>query len=645
MNSSILIVDDNTHNLRVLEEILAAEDHDICMAVNGELALRSVATRTPELILLDIMMPGMDGFEVCRHLKADPVTADIPVLFISALAEPDVLMRAFEAGGLDYITKPFVEQEVLARVRTHLRLAAAQRQLLEANRELSREIETRNESEKKYRHLFEESKDVILVSDPTGRLLDVNQAGIELFGYTREELLSLDPRELYCSPGDRKRMWQVLYHAGFVNDFELEMKGKNGRAIIVHLSVSIIRDDEGKIFGHRGIARDVTERRKLERQLLHSQKMESIGLLAGGVAHDFNNLLTAISGYGQILQDSVPENDEVSQDSIRQVLKAAGRAAELTGSLLAFSRKQAINAKPVHVYTIISDTARLIQRVIGEDIEFTTAFSGKDLLVMADAGQLEQVFMNLATNARDAMPHGGRLSICLKRVVVKEGSEALYDLPSSGNYALVSVADTGTGIDNGSMDKLFEPFYTTKEVGKGTGLGLSIVYGIIKQHEGSVLVGSEAGKGTTFNIYLPLVEGHAVEEKSTTLPAVNGGTETILLAEDEELVRTFLARILERSGYTVITAEDGEDAVRKFGEGTGAISLVLTDMVMPRKNGMEIFEEISKIDPGTKVIFISGYTPETIHKKGIIPSEVEFITKPFKKDDLLRKVREVLDKN
>ncbi len=508
--------------------------------------------------------------------------------------------------------------------------------------ELKRTEKSLMESEKKYRILFEASKDAILVSDPGGKLLDINQAGVELFGYAREEIVSLDPVRLYRNPEDRERIWEKVLSSGFVNDYEVEMKRKDGRKIIVHLSVSGIRDEEGNIFGHRGIARDVTARRQLEQQLLQAQKMESVGLLAGGVAHDFNNLLTAISGYGQILQDNISPEDELLHDSIEQVLKAAVRASELTRSLLAFSRKQVISPKPVHVDTVISNTGKLIRRIIGEDIEFDTVFSDKKLLIMADAGQIEQVLMNLASNARDAMPHGGRLSISTSEVVIREGTEALYGLATAGKYALISVADTGRGIDRKSMEKLFEPFYTTKEVGKGTGLGLSIVYGIIKQHDGSVLVSSEPDKGTTFNIYLPLMEGRIVREEAKMPAPLAGGMETLLVAEDEEMVRVFLKRILERAGYRVIVAGDGEEAVARFKEHDD-IALVLSDVVMPRKNGKEILEEIRKLKPEMKAIFISGYTADIIHKKGILEEGVEFITKPFTKNDLLRKIREVLD--
>jgi len=282
------------------------------------------------------------------------------------------------------------------------------------------------------------------------------------------------------------------------------------------------------------LQKEITERRRLEQQLLQSQKMESIGVLAGGVAHDFNNLLTGISGFGQILQERIAEDDELSKESVVQLLKAADRAAELTRRLLAFSRKQVINPKPIHIDTIISSTIRLMKRIIGEDIDFSLALSSKKMLVKADTGQIEQVLMNLATNARDAMPDGGSLSISTKQVMVKEGKEALYDLAAPGKYALISISDTGSGIDKKSMERLFEPFYTTKEVGKGTGLGLSIVYGIVKQHDGSILVSSEPGKGTTFRIYLPLVmDDFVVDDQSNTPSPRAGGTETLLIVDDE----------------------------------------------------------------------------------------------------------------
>jgi len=303
-----------------------------------------------------------------------------------------------------------------------------------------------------------------------------------------------------------------------------------------------------------------------------------------------------------------------------------------------------ISPKPVRIDTLINNIAKLIERIIGEDIELKTGFSGNDLLVRVDPGQIEQVLMNMATNSRDAMPRGGRLSVTTMQVVVEKGTEARFDLQESGKYVLISVADTGTGIDRTSMERIFNPFYTTKEVGKGTGLGLSIAHGIIKQHNGSILVSSVPGNGTTFDIYLPLVEGGSLmEESNRPAPLVNG-RETLLVAEDEEIVGLYLKRILEKAGYRVIVAHDGEDAVELFRQHDD-ISLIVSDVVMPRKSGMEMAEEIRKLKPGIKVLFISGYAADIMPAKGTIEEGSVFVTKPFQKNDLLQKVREVLDKD
>ncbi|MEZ4599249.1 MAG: PAS domain S-box protein [Syntrophotaleaceae bacterium] len=505
--------------------------------------------------------------------------------------------------------------------------------------------DTLRESEKKYRTLFERSRDTIFILHPARRIIDINQAGIELFGYSREELFSRYLEKLFCNPGDWELLWEKMDRSEFVSDFEVEMMRKDGRKIVVHFSMSAIKDDEGRMSGCQGIIHDITDRKLLERQLMQSQKMESVGILAGGVAHDFNNLLTAISGYGEILSESIREDDQLSHESISNVLKAADRAAELTKSLLAFSRKQLINPKPVLLDPLISETGKIIQRIIGEDIEFSIDFSCRNLQVKADPGQIEQVLMNLATNARDAMPTGGHLSITTKQAIVEEGMEKLYDLPTPGKYALISVADTGNGIDKKTLQNIFEPFFTTKEVGKGTGLGLSIVHGIIKQHNGSVLASSQPGKGTTFDIYLPLAKGQFVNEKMTFTSQPPGGKETLLVVEDDETVRMFIKRTLERVGYRIIIAENGEEAVVRFRENAD-ISLVLSDVVMPRKNGREMLDEIKKLKPGIQGVFISGYTAETMQRKGMLDAalEAEMITKPFRQEDLLKKIRDVLDR-
>ncbi len=510
------------------------------------------------------------------------------------------------------------------------------------------------ENEARLRTLVNTIPDLVWLKDVEGVYLFCNPMFERFFGAKNAEIVGKTDYDFV----DReladffRRHDQIAVEAGKPSSNEEWITcADDGREALLNTIKSPMFDDEGKLIGVLGIARDITdikraenERLNLERQLLQSQKMESVGILAGGVAHDFNNLLTAISGYGQMLQETILKDDELSQESIRNVLNAADRAAELTRGLLAFSRKQLISPQPMNIHTRISDTGKLIQRIIGEDIEFSTNFTSKNLLVKADPGQIEQLLMNLATNARDAMPHGGHLFITTRHMVVEEGSETLYDLQSSGEYAIISVADTGTGMDKKTLESIFEPFFTTKEVGKGTGLGLSIVHGIIKQHNGSVLVSSEPGKGTTFDIYLPLVKGCAVKDESKISTSLVKGTETLLVVEDDDAVRMFMKKILARAGYKVIIADNGEDAVARFKEHDD-ISLVLSDLVMPKKSGREMQDEIRNIKPGTKVVFISGYAADVLEKRGMFEEGTEIMIKPFKKEDLLAKIREVLDKH
>jgi len=369
------------------------------------------------------------------------------------------------------------------------------------------------ESEKKYRTLFEESKDIVYISTPDGKFLDINPAGVKLFGYTsKEEILKINiPNDLYVYPATRKKFQEILEMKGFVTDYEAVFKRKDGQHLVILITAAAVLDDKGKITAYRGIMKDITERKHLEQQLAQAQKMEAIGQLAGGIAHDFNNILTAIIGFGTLLKMETG-NDDPRQSYVNQILSSSERAANLTQALLAFSRKQIISPKPVDLNKIISGIKDLLSRIIGEDIELSTILADKDLTVMADSGQIEQVLMNLATNARDAMPDGGTLSIKTDILNLNNDSAKVYGFKKPGLYASISFEDTGTGMDDITKAKIFEPFFTTKEVGKGTGLGLSMVYGTIKQHDGYINVYSETGKGTVFNIYIPLIKSARYKE-------------------------------------------------------------------------------------------------------------------------------------
>jgi signal transduction histidine kinase len=390
----------------------------------------------------------------------------------------------------------------------------------------------------------------------------------------------------------------------------------------------------------RKIAED--EQRNLHGQLMQAQKMEAVGHLAGGVAHDFNNILTAIIGYANLLRKKVVADEQLAFFT-DQILSASNRAAGLTRSLLAFSRKQVIEPKPADLNTIVQGIDKIAKRLIGEDIEFRTVLLNRSLTVMADSGQMEQALLNLCTNARDAMPHGGKLTIETGAVEVDDEARRLNFLDRTGWYGIICVSDTGAGMDEKTKRQIFEPFFTTKEVGKGTGLGLSIVYGIIKQHNGTINVYSETGKGTTFKIYLPLIAaaGEAAMPKAEARPA--GGNETILLAEDENDVRVLITLILRDAGYSVIEAVTGEEAVKHFAEHADRISLLLSDVIMPKMNGKDAYDQIRGTRPDVKVLFMSGYTADTIKSKGILADGVPLLSKPIIPDQLLRKVREVLD--
>jgi signal transduction histidine kinase len=417
--------------------------------------------------------------------------------------------------------------------------------------------------------------------------------------------------------------------------------GAKERYII--FEASPILNSRGDMIAAIETLQDITQSKRLEEQLLHAQKIEAVGQLAGGVAHDFNNILSALMGYIHLAKMHMKE-DDASRVYIDQMLDTTKRAANLTHSLLAFSRKQIMNPRPVNLNEIMKDLQKLLFRVIGDDIELTTVLTAGDPMVMADPGQIDQVLVNLATNARDAMPGGGRLSMETDIVEIDEEYIKTHGYGKAGRYALISISDTGAGMDEKTEARIFEPFFTTKEVGKGTGLGLAMVYGIVKQHEGYINVYSEPGKGTTFKIYLPLIETETGGEKKYDRHAPAGGTETILLAEDNEEVRAATKELIEKFGYTVIVAKDGEDAVNKFGADADRIRLLLLDVIMPRKNGKETYDEIRRLKPDIKVLFLSGYAADILDKKGVIDEGLECILKPVSPDKLLNKIREILDK-
>lgn len=388
---------------------------------------------------------------------------------------------------------------------------------------------------------------------------------------------------------------------------------------------------------------DMAQRRKLEDQLLHAQKLEAIGTLAGGIAHEFNNILTAISGYNELLQEEL-EKDTHLRPYTEAIAASANRASELTKGLLLYSKKQAFDLRPTGFNHIVNKVRQIFSKMIGEHIDLKINLSDEESLVIADSGQLEQVLMNLATNARDAMPDGGTLTIETGNTELKEDFIARHGYGTAGRFAFLSVSDTGMGMEDETKQKLFEPFYTTKDVGKGTGLGLSVVYGIVKQHNGYIEVFSEVGNKTIFTVYLPEMQIEKSDEmKPVSVPFRGSGTETILIAEDDSKVRTLIASTLKKMGYKIIEATDGRDAIEKFRVYQSRIHLLLLDVMLPKKSGREVYDEIIKLTPHIKALFISGYSSEVLHKMDIFEHKHNFIAKPFSRNDLLKRIRDCLD--
>ncbi len=512
------------------------------------------------------------------------------------------------------------------------------KELEENNRLMARLLEDLKESEQKYRGLVDNALVGIFRSSTDDRFLYVNDALVKIFGCeSADELLSTPISSRYKKPEDRQFLLDTLKEKGKLPYYEIRILTPSGQ--LKTLAASVVLQN-GII---SGVNVDITEQKNLEEQLRQAQKMEAIGVLAGGIAHDFNNILSAILGFAELLRMRMTA-DTKSRTYIDQILKASERASQLTHSLLAFSRKQVMTISEVDLNDLVAKLGKLLVRVIGEDIELRTVLQPKSTPIMADGGQIEQIIMNLATNARDAMPNGGILTIVSGLEEVDQAFCEARGCETPGRYALLTVSDTGTGMDEDTRKRIFDPFFTTKETGRGTGLGLAMVYGIVHQHSGFIDVESEFGKGTTFRVYLPALAATAVSSTAAHLPQpIARGTETILVAEDDPTLRELLQIVLESYGYKVVPAVDGQDAVAKYAENKDNIDLVILDMIMPKTSGMEAYRIIKGMKPEIKALFLSGYTADRIRKEGLIPENAGLAAKPISQHDLLMTVRNMLN--
>ena len=510
-----------------------------------------------------------------------------------------------------------------------------------------RDISDRKRDEEERRRLaaaVEHAADAIMVTDAEWVVQYVNPAFEKVTGYAKEEVLGRNPYIL-AADGENIRVYLGIedkIRSGSPWKGRLKNKRKDGILLEQDTVVYPIRDPGGKIVNHVVASRDITREVQLEKQARTAQHMEAVGTLAGGIAHDFNNALTGIIGFADLLRMRLGKEPKLQGD-VDEILKCAERASTLTRQLLAFARRQVIEPVVLDPNTVVRDLSRLMKKVSGEQIEVRTRLTEGTPPIFADRGQLEQVLLNLCLNSRDAMPAGGEFLVSTDAVVWAEERVEDHAVMPAGQYVLLAVADNGTGMDDATRKRVFEPYFTTKAPGKGTGLGLSMVYGIVKQNGGFVFLDTRPGEGTTFRIYFPASEAVSEEKKEKKEAAVKGGSETILLAEDEESIRTLSERSLRGYGYEVLAARDGAEAVALF-ESHPEIAIAVLDVVMPRMGGKEAFDAMRRLRPDLKALFTSGYSTDQIHESFVLLPGIEFLPKPYGPASLARRVREVLDK-
>ncbi|HYT03775.1 MAG TPA: response regulator [Gemmatimonadales bacterium] len=635
----VLIAEDSEDDTQLLVRELKRGGYDpVYERVASAAGMTAALDRQQwDLVIGDYSMPRFSGTAALALVRARGL--DIPFICVSGTITEEIAVSAMKAGANDYVTKGQLKRLV----------PAIERELREARgREARRQVEAAlRESETSHATLIAHAPVGIYRSTAEGRFLSVNAALVRMLGYdSADEVLKLDmARDVYADPAERQRLLdRDTYSDREYDDVEAEWKRRDGRYLTVQLSVRAVRDAAGRVQYYETIVRDVSEQRRLQQQLVQAQKMEAVGRLAGGVAHDFNNLLTVIISYSDLVLADLPRDDP-KWDDIDQIRKAGEAAAALTSQLLAFSRQQVLQPRVLDMNAVVATTQKLLERLIGEDVKLVTVLAPDLGKVKVDPGQLEQVIMNLAVNARDAMPNGGRLTIETANVEMDEAYVRGHPLARSGRYVMLAVSDTGIGMDEATKARIFEPFFTTKEPGKGTGLGLATVYGIVQQSGGFLWVYSEPGHGTSFKTYFPQLDEAAASgaARPVALP-VPRGRETVLLVEDAAAVRAVTRAVLERQGYTVLEAPNGEAALRLGAKHRGPIHLLLTDVVMPELSGRQLAEQLAALRPAMRVLYTSGYTDDAVFRHGVLEAGIAYLQKPFTPDALARKVREVLDR-
>ncbi|MBC8400303.1 MAG: response regulator [Candidatus Marinimicrobia bacterium] len=629
--SRLLIVDDEVVMITQIEAHLKKAGYEIVgAATDGAQAVQLAIKTRPDLVIMDIMLSG--EFNGIKAAKIISESTGIPIIFLTAHSENSYIQKVKEVNPYGYILKPLVEPELLVSIEIALYKA-----------EMDRKLQA---SEEQYRSLTENLNIGIyqMTVELRGKILAANPAFVEIFGYnSKEELLKRPVTDFYQDAKNRKTLIRKLQQNGFVKNEEVALKKKDGTTFLGSLSISIVNDENGKAMHLDGVVEDITERKQLEEQLRQAQKMDAIGQLAGGVAHDFNNMLGGIMGFAELALKHV-SNPKYVGDYLKNIIRKCDASSQLVQQLLAFSRKQVLDIQPLNLNSVINGSLKFLQRVIGENIIITQDLDSEIALIHADLTTLDQLITNICLNSRDAMPDGGNLLIRTSNVTIDADYCRQKTEATPGTYVRLMITDNGTGMDKTTLEGIFEPFFTTKETEKGTGLGLSMVYGLIKQHNGFIECKSELGRGTSIKLYFPAQYDTIGKIKPDRILLAPSGSETLLLVEDEEDLLLIIQTILAEYGYTVLTAENGIEALKQYQAHQSEIQLIISDVVMPEMGGVNLYKNIHVKDSKIKFLFITGYTLDETFNKYIDWDGLDLLQKPFRKEEIARKVRDILDR-
>ena len=671
MKRTILIVDDDPTNRYMLRSLLEGHGFQVAEAPGGEQALAIARRGVPDAVVTDLLMPGMDGYSLCRAWVGDPVLSSKPFLVYSATyTETKDRQLALDLGAVAFLAKPMEPDELVAAVQAaldraeggHVPIPAVQadefieRYASRLQAKLIGKIEQLASTQQAFvdyvtrsEAILDAAADAIISIDREFRIRSWNYSAEKLLGYSEAEALG-QPFAMLI-PDDQKHQTLLDFEAAdrnrTVRRKESQWLHKDGRLLEVAVATTLLGQPIGfvaVVTDMSAARREAAQKKKLEDQLELAQRLESVGRLAGGVAHDFNNLLTVILFHANVIETELGSAAALGEDA-RWIREAAERATTLTRQLLAFSRRQTIKPEVLNLNETVRSMEKMLRRLIGEDIDLRVGLAADLASVEADVSQVEQVILNIAVNARDAMPEGGRLVIETSNTEVDEAEAARRPPMRAGRYVMMTFADTGTGMDDNTRTHAFEPFFTTKEFGKGTGLGLATVYGIVKQSNGFIWLDSEPGAGTTLRVFLPRMDRPTTSRRLETGERADrrGAGETVLVVEDDDMVRKLARRILERAGYRVLEAADGGEALLVAESSNDRIDLLLTDVIMPSINGRELARRLLASRPTMKVAFTSGYTDDVIARHGVLDPGVSLVEKPFSAHSLTRVVRDVLD--